>query len=75
MVFSVPSRLVYKIRKQGEKGMHLFETEEGDKWVCVACGLEQAQLIEEKKWEFIFDKDNPMLRCSFCGQGDYEIED
>jgi hypothetical protein len=55
--------------------MHLFETEEGDKWVCIACGIEQAQSIEEKNWEFIFDKDDPMLRCSFCGQGDYEIED
>ncbi|MCX5870495.1 MAG: hypothetical protein NTY00_07650 [Deltaproteobacteria bacterium] len=55
--------------------MHLFETEEGDKWVCIACRLEQAKEIEEKKWEYLFDKDSPMLRCSFCGQGDYEIED
>ena len=55
--------------------MHLFETDEGDKWVCIPCSLEQAQLIEEKKWEYLFDKDSPMLRCSFCGQGDYEIED
>lgn len=55
--------------------MHLFETDEGDKWVCITCGQEQAQLIEEKKWEYLFDKDSPMLRCSFCGQGDYEIED
>ena len=55
--------------------MHLFETEEGDRWVCVSCGQGQAQLIEEKNWEYIFDKDNPELRCSFCGQGDYEIED
>ncbi len=55
--------------------MHLFETDNGDKWVCAPCGQEQAQLIEESKWEYIFDKDNPMLRCNFCGQGDYEIED
>jgi rubredoxin len=55
--------------------MHLFETEEGDRWVCISCGKEHVQLIKEKNWEYIFDKDNPMLRCSFCAQGDYEIED
>ncbi len=55
--------------------MHLFETKEGDKWVCVACGQQQAKFIEDEQWEYIFDQDNPMLRCSLCGQGDYEIED
>jgi uncharacterized Zn finger protein len=57
------------------EGMHLFETEEGDRWVCITCGQEKAEIIEEKKWEFLFDKDSPLLRCVFCGQGDYEIED
>ncbi len=55
--------------------MHLFETEEGDRWVCITCGQERAEIIEEKNWELLFDKDDPMLRCVFCGQGDYEIED
>ncbi len=29
--------------------MHLFETEEGDKWVCVTCGNEKNDMIEKKK--------------------------
>lgn len=28
--------------------MHLFETEEGDKWVCITCGNEKNDMIEEK---------------------------
>jgi ribosomal protein L37E len=55
--------------------MHLFETEEGDKWVCVTCGIEQENQINEKKWVWCFDKDDLTLRCSLCGHADYEIED
>ncbi len=55
--------------------MHLFETEEGDKWVCVHCGREREQEIIDKKWEYIFDKEDPVLRCSLCGHGDFEYED
>lgn len=55
--------------------MHLFETEDGDKWVCISCGREQAEMIKEKNWDYLFDKDNPMLRCALCGQPDYDIDD
>ena len=30
--------------------MHLFETESGDKWVCVACGKEKVEEINENGW-------------------------
>lgn len=56
--------------------MHLFATEAGDKWVCIACGKEQAKMIEEKKWEFIFDKDDdPTRRCSLCKRPDFDYDD
>jgi hypothetical protein len=55
--------------------MHLFETKEGDKWVCVACRFEQADKIEREKWEWLFDKYDQILRCTICGHPDYEIED
>ncbi len=55
--------------------MHLYETEEGDKWVCIACGKEEAEMIENKKWEFIFDKDDPTLRCSLCKAPDFDYDD
>ncbi len=55
--------------------MHLFETEEGDRWVCITCGVEEAPMIEEKKWEWIFDKNDQTLRCSLCGGPDYDFED
>jgi transcription initiation factor TFIIIB Brf1 subunit/transcription initiation factor TFIIB len=59
----------------GQKNMHLFETEEGDKWVCVTCGMEQEEMIAEKKWEWIFDRHDQTLRCSLCGHPDYDIDD
>ncbi|MGL1931518.1 MAG: hypothetical protein OCC45_07115 [Desulfotalea sp.] len=55
--------------------MHLFETEEGDKWVCITCGMEKEDMIREKKWEYIFDNGDQTLRCALCGQPDFEIED
>ena len=55
--------------------MHLFETEKGDRWVCIHCGVEEKEMIEEKKWEYIFDREDQTLRCSLCGKGDYDIED
>ena len=55
--------------------MHLFETEEGDKWVCVTCGQEKAETIKEKDWEWIFDRHDQTLRCDLCGHPDFEIDD
>ena len=55
--------------------MHLFETKEGDKWVCITCRPEQAERIELDQWEWIFEKHDQTLRCSICGHPDYEIED
>ncbi len=57
--------------------MHMFETkDDGDIWVCVACGKEREEEIRANPdWEYIWDKDNPMLRCKLCGKPDYEVED
>jgi len=56
--------------------MHLFETEDGDIWVCVNCGREREEEIRANKdWEYIFDRDDPTLRCKLCGGADYEVED
>ncbi len=55
--------------------MHLFETDEGDIWICINCGREQETEIKEKGWEYIFDKDDPTLRCHLCKGPDYEVED
>lgn len=55
--------------------MHLFETEDGDIWVCVNCGRDREEEIRAKNWEYIFDKDDPVLRCKLCGGPDYDMED
>lgn len=55
--------------------MHLFETEEGDKWVCITCGVEEHSMIEDKKWEWIFDRHDQTLRCALCGHPDYDYDD
>ncbi len=55
--------------------MHLYETEEGDKWVCITCGVEEESTIKAKKWEWIFDKADQTLRCSLCKLPDYDFED
>lgn len=55
--------------------MHLFETDDGDIWVCITCGQEREEEIRAKNWEYIFDKDDPVLRCKLCGGPDYDMED
>ena len=55
--------------------MHLFETKDGDKWICITCRYEQADKIEQNKWEWILENHDQTLRCSICGHPDYEIED
>lgn len=55
--------------------MHLFETDKGDRWVCVLCGEEEQEMIREKNWEYIFDQDDQTLRCSICGKGDFDVDD
>ena len=55
--------------------MHLFETEEGDKWICIHCGTEEEAMIKENKWEWIFDQQDQTLRCALCGHSDYDFED
>lgn len=55
--------------------MHLFETKEGDKWVCITCGIEQESMIADKNWELIFDRHDQTLRCFLCGHPDFEIDD
>ncbi len=58
-----------------KREMHLFETEEGDIWVCIVCGREREEEIKAKNWEYIFDRDDPVLRCKLCGGPDYEVDD
>ena len=48
--------------------MHLFETENGDKWVCRYCVQEEEKMIKEKGWEYIFDRDDTYLLGSLCGK-------
>ena len=55
--------------------MHLFETKEGDKWVCALCGQENADRIEHEQWEWIFEKHDQVLRCSICNHPDFDIDD
>jgi len=55
--------------------MFLFETEKGDKWVCIHCVQEQEDMIKEKSWEYILEDDDPTLRCSLCKQGEFDYED
>ena len=57
--------------------MHMFETkDDGDIWICITCGREREEEIKANPdWEYIWDKDNPMLRCKLCGKPDYEVED
>ena len=55
--------------------MHLYETEEGDKWVCITCGIEEEAMIKKEEWKWIFDKGDQTLRCSLCNRSDYDFED
>lgn len=55
--------------------MHLFETKDGDKWVCITCGVEEEAMIKEQQWQWCFDKDDLTLRCALCGHPDYDYED
>ena len=55
--------------------MHLFATEDGDKWVCITCGIKEETMISEKKWEWCFDQHDQTLRCSLCGHPDYDFDD
>lgn len=72
---SCPSRRFTILSINRKNAMHLFETEEGDKWVCITCGVEQEEMITAKKWEWIFDREDQTLRCSLCGHPDYDIDD
>jgi len=55
--------------------MHLFETENGDRWVCSLCASEEEEMIKEKKWVYIFDRHEPTLRCSLCKHPDIDYDD
>jgi rubrerythrin len=55
--------------------MHLFATEEGDKWVCINCRLLEKEMLSEKEWQWIFDRDDQTLRCALCGHPDYDFDD
>jgi hypothetical protein len=60
---------------QREKSMHLFATEEGDKWVCIHCRLSEKEMLSEKEWQWIFDRDDQTLRCTLCGHPDFDYDD
>ncbi len=55
--------------------MYLFETQEGDRWVCISCARDESENIKKDGWELVMEKDEPMLRCSLCKGPDYEMED
>jgi uncharacterized Zn finger protein len=55
--------------------MHLFETDAGDRWICITCAEEEAEMIQEKGWEWILSREDQVLRCTICGHPDYDFED
>lgn len=55
--------------------MHLFETKSGDRWVCDYCAREEAKMIEEEGWEFIFDRHEQDLICSMCKKPEFTPDD
>ncbi len=66
---------VKALPEQARGIMHLFETKDGDKWVCITCGVEEEAMIKEQQWQWCFDKDDLTLRCALCGHPDYDYED
>ena len=42
-------------------------------WGCINCRREEE--IRAKNWEYVFDKDDPVLRCKLFGGPDYDMED
>ena len=55
--------------------MQLFDTPNGDKWICEECKAEINEQVINEKWRMVFDRLDPMLRCAICGHSDIEIED
>lgn len=55
--------------------MHLYLTHQGDKWVCITCQEEEAEMIKDKNWEWLFEKVEPTLRCALCKRPDFEFDD
>ena len=55
--------------------MHLYETNEGDRWVCQYCAREERDMIAEKSWEYIFERDEQDLICHLCGKPEYTPDD
>ena len=55
--------------------MDLWDTKSGDRWLCGFCQKDLADTLDKEKWRLVFRKIDPELRCSECGQGDFDIED
>jgi len=55
--------------------MQLWDTPNGDKWLCEECKAEIKEQISKEEWRMVFDRLDPMLRCAICGHCDIEIED
>ena len=55
--------------------MQLWETKNGDKWLCAECKAEIEDQVVREGWRMVFDRLDPMLRCAICGHCDIEIED
>ena len=75
MQFAPITKFALYHKKVEDITMHLFETKDGDRWVCAYCKKEQKQMLEDDEWEYLFDKDDPMLRCALCRHPDIEVED
>jgi hypothetical protein len=68
-----PAAGKFMIKGQGDD-MHLFETKDGDRWVCITCAEEKKETIQENGWEWILDREDQVLRCVLCGHPDYDFE-
>ena len=55
--------------------MQLWETDNGDKWLCADCLDELKDRSKKGSWRMVFDRLDPELRCAHCGLGDVDVED
>lgn len=55
--------------------MELWETDEGDRWICVHCQKDIKQEPDKAGWRKVLERDDPELRCFQCGHGEFDFED
>jgi hypothetical protein len=70
-----PQVPVIRTLYQEEKGMKLWVTPKGDRWLCDECQKELQENIDREQWRAALEEFDPMLRCSACKHGDVDIFD